>query len=36
MTTEPPHLMLTPLVKLFKRLLHDRKGDANLQGFQSD
>jgi hypothetical protein len=25
--------MLTPSLKLFKSLLHDRKGDANLQGF---
>ena len=24
---------LAPALKLLKRLLHDRKGDANLQGF---
>jgi len=27
------HLMLSPSLKLLKRLLHDGKGDANLQGF---
>jgi hypothetical protein len=26
--------MLTPDLKLFKRLLHDSKGDANQQGFR--
>jgi hypothetical protein len=32
--TEPAQLVLTPDLKLFKRLLHDSKGDANLQGFR--